>query len=149
MSPQPPSKAWLARLRKLDTRKGREEENRFVAEGWKIVREGFQAGLKCQGLLIAAPQLESEEWSRLLASFDVAGTEIFTLSESQFERAASTRSPQGILGVFERLTPPGLEFLKSIRGMVVVLDGVQDPGNVGTAIRCAAGLGAEGSAASI
>ena len=149
MNPRPPSKAWLTRLRKLKTRKGREEENRFVAEGWKIVHECFGANLDCQGLLVSDLELESGELRELLASRDMAGDEVFSLPESQFGKAASTRSPQGILGVFTRPTPPSLDIFKRIEGIVVVLDEVRDPGNAGTAIRCAAGLGAEAIALTV
>lgn len=141
MTPKPPSKAWLARLSKLDTRKGREEENLFLAEGWKIVRECFAAGLRCDGLLVSEPEVEGEDLKELLAMNESDRFEVFTLSESQFQKAASTRNPQGILGVFERPAPHSLEVLSGLDGIVVVLDQVQDPGNVGTAIRCAAGLG--------
>ena len=142
MLPIPPSKAWLARLSKLDTRKGREEENLFLAEGWKIVRECFEAGLGCQGLLVSEPEVEGDDLKELLVASKSGPYEIFTLPESQFQKAATTRNPQGILGVFDRPPRQSPEVLKEIHGVVVVLDAVQDPGNVGTAIRCAAGLGA-------
>lgn len=74
-------------------------------------------------------------------------TPVTEVTEREFASAAETESPQGVLAIakipettFDRLTPGATTRL-------VVLDGVQDPGNVGTILRTAAALGATASIA--
>lgn len=141
---QPPSKTLLSRIRKLQTRKGREESHRFLAEGYKLVKECLTAGVCCHSLIFSDDFPEScqeELTSWLLPLAHVTAT---MMDRAAFDRLCDTQTPQGVLGEFDQPAAPGLFMLESGLGLVIVLDEVQDPGNVGTSIRVAAGLGAGG-----
>jgi TrmH family RNA methyltransferase len=67
-----------------------------------------------------------------------------TLTAELFDSLASTRTPQDVLGLFER--PPSRDVFADPASIVVALDAVQDPGNVGTIVRLAAAFDCAGVA---
>lgn len=132
----------LTLARDLGRRKAREKHSLFVAEGIRSVEELLRAGLPVRGALVA-PQLADAPRGQLLrASLDGAGVEVAEVSEKDFRSAAETESPQGVIAIAEipKRTLDTLELGVGCR--LLVLDGVQDPGNVGTIVRTAAALGA-------
>jgi TrmH family RNA methyltransferase len=126
------------------TRKGREEAGRFLAEGPKIVEEGFRAGLGCHALLISSHFPAGEIERMLSAGYVIPFEEIMAVSEKQFQDMSGTTTPQGILAEFGQPEMPDPFKTKESGSTLLVLHEVQEPGNVGTAIRTAAGLGAGG-----
>jgi len=69
--------------------------------------------------------------------------ETSNVTETEFRSAAETESPQGVLAIAEIPSPALSEFAGRSSLRLLVLDGVQDPGNVGTILRTAAALGAD------
>ena len=138
------SRSLTALVRDLRLRRGRERRGLTLAEGIRLVEEALAAGIAIRHVL-ASPGLEATPRGRSLqAALAGAGHRLEPVSEKVFETLAATEQPQGVLAVIElpRWT------LEQIRpgpaAPVLVLDGVQDPGNVGTMIRTAFGLGAAG-----
>jgi TrmH family RNA methyltransferase len=107
----------------------------------------LRSGLEVRGVL-TAPQLDGAPRGPLLREL-IAQSKVDSaaVTELEFRSAAETESPQGVLAI---AVIPGrrLDTLKGRdRLRLLVLDAVQDPGNVGTLVRTAAALGADATIA--
>ena len=131
-------------MRYLRLRRGRERRGLALAEGVRLVEEALAARVAIRHV-VASPALEATPRGEALkAALVEAGHRVDAVSERVFDDLAATDHPQGVLAVVE---PPRWT-LGDVRAgphaPVLVLDGVQDPGNVGTMVRTAFGLGAAG-----
>ena len=123
----------VTEIRKLNqSRSARRERGLFVCEGPKLLEEALRAGARvtavvsAQGTEVPAPP----------------GARMVEVPEDLLVSLCDTRSPQGVLflcAIPETAPPPQLS-----GGRYLVLDGLQDPGNVGTIWRTADALGADG-----
>ena len=129
-------------IRQLHQRRGREKRALALAEGVRLVEEAVAAKVSIHTALLA-PGLETTPRGVALAERlrAVAGTTA-TVTDGELAKLSATDQPQGVLAVIE---PPvwRMEDLPTDRSLLV-LDGVQDPGNVGTMLRTAWALGAGG-----
>ncbi len=137
----------LTVARDLRRRKARERAGAFVAEGVRAVEELLRSPLPITGVL-ASPTLDgAPRGLALRAAMEARGIPVEEVGEREFASAADTDSPQGILAIAEI---PARTLPVPAAGVplrVLVLDGVQDPGNVGTLVRTAAALGVHATVA--
>jgi RNA methyltransferase, TrmH family len=128
----------LTLARDLRRRKARERHGLFVAEGLRTVEELLRSPVEVRGILATDSLAAEPRGAALLASARDAGLAVATVDEASFASAADTESPQGVLAV--GVVPPhALDELATPVGFrLLVLDALQDPGNVGTILRTAA-----------
>lgn len=125
----------IARLRKLGAdKKARRQEGAFLCEGIKLVEEALRWDAEVE-LLVAAEGVD-------LPAGLPAGVRLAEVPADVLRSVSTVDTPQGLLAVCRTpsLRPP--DGLAS--GRYLVLDGVQDPGNVGTVWRTADAFGADG-----
>jgi TrmH family RNA methyltransferase len=137
----------LTLARDLRRRKSRERQALFVVEGVRSVEELLQSPLVVRGILTAPQLAEAPRGRALLDRIAGSAVEHSQVNEADFRSAAETESPQGVLAVAE-IPERRLAVLSGVTPLrLLVLDAVQDPGNVGTILRTAAALGADATIA--
>lgn len=127
---------------RLRHRKTREREGLVLAEGIRTVGEALRAGAQAEFALVS-PRLETLAWGAdLLATLRSRVAEVERIGDGELDALADTERPQGVLVVFRQ--PRGDGDPRVAGGRHLVLDAVQDPGNVGTLIRVATAFGMDG-----
>jgi TrmH family RNA methyltransferase len=141
----------LTLARDLKRRKGRERQGRFVAEGVRAVEELLRSPLVLRGALVTAELDAAPRGLALRRALEAAaaraGADVAAVEPGELATAADTETPQGVLAIAD-VPERSLDAL--VPGPVarlLVLDGLQDPGNVGTIVRTAAALGAAATVA--
>jgi RNA methyltransferase, TrmH family len=130
----------LTLARDLRRRKARERQGLFVAEGVRAVEELLRSTLAVRGALVAPQLRDAPRGGALLAALAARGMDVAEVGEREFASAAETESPQGVLAIAE-VPARTLDALPADGPLrLLVLDAVQDPGNVGTMLRTAAAL---------
>lgn len=131
-------------IRDLQLRRGRERRGLTLAEGVRLVEEALAAGIPVRGAAVS-PALEGTPRGKALkAALEHAGVRLEEVGPAELDALADTEHPQGIVAIIEPKRWALHHMDLRGRRAVLVLDGVQDPGNVGTMLRTALGLGAAG-----
>jgi TrmH family RNA methyltransferase len=129
-----PRNSKVKEWKKLHSKKGREQTNCFIIEGPHLVHEA----LKHQ-----APILEIiiEESFRIPLDWDVGSITTWAVTERVIKVLSDTDHPQGVIAICE-IEAEDIKLIPN--GRYLLLDNVQDPGNVGTMIRTADSAGLDG-----
>jgi TrmH family RNA methyltransferase len=126
------SKSQVKYIQSLSHKKFRDEEGVFVAEGPKIVRELLKVpGMRCRQLFAVKEWIEGPHLADLLAQ--KAG-ETQEVGDAELERLSALVTSNQVVAIFEKPVFPAPDFNK---GITLVLDAIQDPGNLGTLVRIA------------
>lgn len=126
-------------VKKLKEKKHRNESCKFLIEGFRFVCEGLESSFEVP--LVFISENAKDRW----ASFDVQSklqkeTKVYTVTDQILKSISSTDTPQGIVAVVNNKSIS----LDNKQGFYILVDKVQDPGNMGTIIRTAHAAGALG-----
>ncbi len=148
----------IKEIRSLRSKNGREERGIFFIEGSRFVEEavqeafrtdqGFRTGLikgadDIRYIAVSDTYLKTPGAKVLIGSWISKGLKVYNITDSLFDSVSDTQNPQGILAVIG-LNREQLSGARLDRGIVVILDGIRDPGNMGTIIRTADAAGCAG-----
>ena len=128
----------------LHRRKNREALQQFVAEGVRLVEmAAFSDWPAVFGLCTPAAAAEARV-QRILVQLAARHCPVYEVTEEIYRKAADTQEPQGLLLVMGQRRTGLSELLAVPQPLLVVLDGIQDPGNAGTILRTADAVGCTG-----
>lgn len=127
------SKGKIKYIHSLEKKKYRNELNAFVAEGNKLVSDMMFA-FECE-LILAKPS-----WMAMQGN--IPAKELLEADEEDIRKASFLKNPQDVLAVFKRPNW-NINDADPSSSLILALDGIQDPGNLGTIIRLADWFGIE------
>jgi TrmH family RNA methyltransferase len=122
------SKNKLKYYSSLVRKKNRDVEKKFIAEGLKIIEEGLLSGHTSEAVFVT-DEFEANN-KGYLKKYNI---QVESVEQNDFSKLTETVTPQGIAAVFDYPTPRNPEFITS--ELVVCLENISDPGNLGTIIR--------------
>ena len=132
----------VVEVRKLDQRKHRQRQGRFLVEGLQILHMALDAGARPTGVFYCEKLFAGTEAAALLERFRRTGAELTPVSEHVLQSLSERDAPQGIVATFALFETALHDLRLTGRELVVVLDRLQDPGNLGTLVRTADAVGA-------
>lgn len=132
----------LSDWRKLSTKKGRREAKQLLLEGARLVAEAVASSTHVTAVIIADDERGHDAWRKLMPGAIKRNIVAFRLSSTDFDKLTDTVNSAGI-GCVVDWTPAAFELMKQSGKLrrALVCDRISDPGNLGTLIRTAAGLG--------
>ena len=131
----------IKRLKGLAQKKVRIRENLFLIEGVKMVDEATSAGLHIDIVVSSDSFLALHQ--ELLDAYEKQGHEVIVVSDDIFSGISSLVTPQGVLAAVS-MNDSTIDDIISKGKAVVLLDGISDPGNLGTIMRTADAFGFSG-----
>ncbi len=124
-------------LKKLKDKKYRDQENSYIIEGIKLIKEAIQENAKIK-LIIICDDCKQEGNIDSDIKYEIAKYECIYVTEKIFSSLTTVVNPQGILAVIEKEKKN--EQIDYNNDIFLILDNIQDPGNMGTILRTADSL---------
>lgn len=128
-------------LKSLHLKKARAESGLFLAEGARLAVEAADLGVWPEILVFSPAALGREQVRALIEQAEARRVRTIETSESVLAQISKRDNPQTVIGAYKQQLAP-LEALKG--DTVIALEGVRDPGNLGTILRTADSTGAGG-----
>ncbi len=123
-------------LKKLkDKKKYRDEKKQYIIEGFRFVKEAIKSNASLKYVIFTEEFYEKEK--EFISSLEELNIKLVIMAKTLLDEMCDTENPQGIIAV--------VEFKNSVLNlgnMIILVDKVQDPGNMGTIIRTAHAVGA-------
>ncbi len=127
------SKNELKRYSGLLAKKNREIEKKFIVEGKRLLTEGLHSEYSCE--LVCVSHQFNETNADIIKFVKQKNTRLEILTVKDLQKLCDTKSPQGVVAIFKTPDEPMDSFKESGADIIVALDEINDPGNLGTIIR--------------
>ncbi len=122
----------IKNIKKLKDKKYRDINNEFIIEGIKLIHEAIKENAKIKSIVVCEDCLKTQTIEQNLL-YEIAKYNCIYVTEKVFETLTDVINPQGVLAiVVKQSTEDNIMFDQDI---IVVLDGIQDPGNLGAILR--------------
>ena len=128
----------IKHIRKLKDKKYRDESNEYVVEGVKLVEEAVKENAKIKQIIVCEDTTRTYEIPTHIM-LEIARYECISVSNKIFNIITQVTNPQGIMAIIEKnAQDTQIDYTQDI---IVALDDVQDPGNLGTILRTVDSIG--------
>lgn len=131
---------FVKRARSLHRRHVRYEERVFLVEGIRLVADALESGARAE-IIFYDVDSDDARLAALVDSAAAAGARVVATTATVIRTVADTETPQGVIAIFPF---PDLDVAapRGVAPLLLIVDGVRDPGNLGTLVRSALGAGA-------
>jgi TrmH family RNA methyltransferase len=137
------SKEKLKELARLKTKKGRNQTGKFLIEGLRLCEEALDSSWALESFLLSQAFEYKIKGKELWRKLERSKAKLIEAKAHDLEKLSDTVTPSGIMGVIEIRRNLLKELWKDSVKLILALDGIRDPGNVGTLIRTADAFGAD------
>ena len=128
----------IKHIKKLKDKKERDKSGEYIVDGVKLIKEAIQERAKIKQIIISEDANKSDYIEKQL-KYEIAKQECISVPEDIFKLLSDVENPQGILAVVEKENSNvQIDYSEDI---ILVLDDLQDPGNLGTILRTADSVG--------
>lgn len=129
---------FVKHIKKLKDKKYRDISKEFIIEGIKLIKEAIEENAEIKQIIVCDNCLNSDIIPKELM-YEIAKYECLYVTESIFKTLSDVNTPQGILAVIGRNTHEAqIDYTQDI---IIALDDIQDPGNLGTILRTVDSVG--------
>lgn len=128
----------IKNIRKLKEKKYRDTNNEYIVEGLKLIEEAIEENVNIKKIVVCEECLKDSEIEQKFL-YKIAKYDCVYVSDKVFSLLTDVVNPQGMLAVIEKEgTEDKINYSEDV---IVVLDGIQDPGNLGTILRTVDSVG--------
>lgn len=135
--------AAVRTVRNIQTNAKPNPERLFVAEGFWLASLALNDGLSVDTLLVAPECVYTQECVTLIEKMLPVARQAFTVSGKVFQKIAEKDKPDGVIAICKMKEWKLADLAFDDKAVVLVLDGIEIPGNMGTLVRVADGAGAD------
>jgi len=128
-------------LRSLYRKKYRREENKFVIEGVRIIEEALKEDIEIDSIFYSNYLFRNKRGEELLINLQKYDLELIEITDKLLTEVADTQSPQGIIAIVNKGNNNLEDIIVGKNELILIVDRIQDPGNLGTIIRTADAAG--------
>ncbi len=125
---------FIKEIKKLKEKKYRDEKHQFIVEGIKMVSEAITENSCINSIIICEDCVSNGTIDKKML-YEIAKYKCVYVTEKVFQSISDVTNPQGILAVIDHNIEENL--IDYNTDFILVLDGIQDPGNLGTILRTA------------
>jgi RNA methyltransferase, TrmH family len=129
-------------LRSLYNTKKRRNEGKYILEGYRIINEAIESQVDFDSIYFTPGFYKSDKGNHIINKIDDT-VYINVIDKRVLEEIADTVNPQGIIAIANEIKYDMVSFLENA-STILVLDRIQDPGNMGTIIRTSVAAGVDG-----
>ena len=122
----------IKKIRKLKDKKYRNESGKFLVEGVKLIKEAIQENENIETIVVCDNCVKNGEIEQDVL-YEIAKYNCIYVDEKVFGTITEVQNPQGLLAIIDKKNSN--KDIKIDEDVIVILDDIQDPGNLGTILR--------------